>query len=485
MAADLGGNPQPLAVLYAASGFPASTAHALVWPANLAPQTVLLSTNGTTPLLAPGQPYFLTVTNTNAFSVQFAIGVWFDILTLTNCQTLTNAVAGPAGIPSYFQFDVPTNGAPPGVPQDVAFWLGNASSNVTVVLSQHLPLPDLGHFDYFSGQPGSNAEIVMVVDNAMPGLGAGVIGTNSTPWPVETNRWYVGVFNAAQTNVSFNLQACYSTNFPTIITLTNGVPYTATLRSPYVAPPGPPRSAFFMFQITNPVPGVLFELYDVSGNAGLVLQRDGLPTMAPYFGSSFLPGAGAQQIVVRSGQALADLSGLWYLGVYNNELSNNVAFTIRATLPVSGILPSAVPLVLTNQNFGATNMLLSWYSIVGEWYQVNWTDGISITNSFGSILATTPMTTYVVPLQTNGTYTVTDVSVPLTASPTLHIQLWTNDIVRLYWGTNYPGFTLEYTLSVGAPGWIVVNQPVGIEGANYVVYDTIINQPKYYRLIHQ
>jgi hypothetical protein len=122
---------------------------------------------------------------------------------------------------------------------------------------------------------------------------------------------------------------------------------------------------------------------------------------------------------------------------------------------------------------------------VGEWYQVKWTDGISITNSFGSILATTPMTTYIVPLRTNGTYTVTDVSVPLTASPTLYIQLWTNDTVRLYWGTNYPGFTLEYTLSIGAPGWIVVNQPVGIEGANYVVYDTIINQPKYYRLIHQ
>ena len=227
-ATDLAGNPQPMGVLYDTNPFPTTIANALLWPPANPPQTMLLSTNAASnPVLMPGKSYYLTVTNPNPTAVQFAIGVWFDILSLTNCDTLLNAVVGPAGIPTYFQFDVPANGAPPGLPQNVAFWLGNASTNLTVVLSQHLPLPDLGQHDYISQQPGPNAEIVMVVDNNLPSLGPSVIGTNSTPWPIQTNRWYVGVFNVAQTNVGFAVQACYSTNYPAIIPLTNTVPYTA------------------------------------------------------------------------------------------------------------------------------------------------------------------------------------------------------------------------------------------------------------------
>ena len=64
-----------------------------------------------------------------------------------------------------------------------------------MVLSEHLPLPDLDHYDYISQQPCTNDEIVMVV-------------TNSTPFPIQTNRWYVGVFNTTATNVPFAVQAC-------------------------------------------------------------------------------------------------------------------------------------------------------------------------------------------------------------------------------------------------------------------------------------
>ena len=68
------------------------------------------------------------------------------------------------------------------LPAAVAFWLTGANSNLTVVLSEHLPLPDLNHYDYISQQPCTNDEIVMLL-------------TNSTPFPIQTNRWYVGVFN--------------------------------------------------------------------------------------------------------------------------------------------------------------------------------------------------------------------------------------------------------------------------------------------------
>jgi subtilisin-like proprotein convertase family protein len=485
-ATDLQGNPRLMGVLYGTNTFPTTTANALVWPPAPAPQTETISTNAASnPVLMRGAPYFLTVTNPNATAVQFAVGVWFDILTLTNCQTMTNAVVGPAGIPRYFQFDVPTNGAPPGLPQDVAFWLGNATTNVTVVLSQHLPLPNLGQYDYISRQPGPNAEIVMVVDNAVSSLGTYVIGTNSTPWPIETNRWYVGVFNAAQTNIVFAAEACYSTNFPAIVPLANGVPYTATFRNPFVAAPGAPRAAFFSFQITNAVEGVLFELYNMSGNADLVLQRDALPTMAPYYASSFQPGLMPEQIVLRTSAAVPDLRGNWYLGVYNNELKTNVSYTIRATLPSGGMLLSALPTVVTNNAYTSGSILLSWYSIVGEWYTVSFTDGISITNALTNVLATTPVTTWLVPVRTYGSYFVTQVAGPAQTRPALAVQLWTNNNVRISWPTNFQGFTLQYSLSVSPPTWVNLSPPgpVGVEGGDYVVYDAVTTKPRYYRLI--
>src|SRR5262249_22211092 len=145
---------------------------------------------------------------------------------LTNCQPAASSVS-IAGIPRYFQFDVPTNGVPLDIPQAVSFWLTGANSNTTVVLSQSLPLPDLAHFDYISAQPCTNDEIVMVV-------------TNSTPFPLQTNRWYVGVFNTTDGNVPFTVQACYNTNYPQIVPLTDGVPIVAGLASPLVALPGPP-----------------------------------------------------------------------------------------------------------------------------------------------------------------------------------------------------------------------------------------------------
>jgi hypothetical protein len=324
----------------------------------------------------------------------------------------------------------------------------------------------------------------MVVDNAISNLGTYVIGTNSTPWPVETNRWYVGVFNTANTNISFAVEACYSTNFPNIITLTNGVPYAAAFNSQYVAPPGAPRTAFFRFQITNAVDGVLFQLYDLSGNADLVLQRDVPPTMAPYFAGSFQPGTMPEQIVVRASAAVPDLAGNWYLGVYNDELTNDVAYTIRAIVPADGILASALPIVVTNVPYSSGYVLLSWNSIIGEWYTVSWTDNVSITNALANVLATTPVTTWLAPARTNGSYTVTPVPAPTQTGPPLTIKLWTNDTARISWPTNFQGFTLQYSLSLSPPVWVNLAPPatVGVEGSQYVVYDAVTTKPKYYRL---
>jgi len=59
---------------------------------------------------------------------------------------------------------------------------------------------------------------------------------------------------------------------------------------------------------------VCFELYHLSGDADLVLQREVPPGMAPYFDESFRVGRETEQIVVRTSYEVPDLRGKWYLG---------------------------------------------------------------------------------------------------------------------------------------------------------------------------
>src|SRR5439155_19264888 len=286
-------NPAPVTVLFNQANFPGAADLALIGP--LVSGGSLLMTTSSVPPLLIGQPYFLALTNPNPVAVDFSLAVCFDITTLANCQPATNFVVGTAGIPRYFQFDVPTNAVPPGNPPlEATLWLTGANSNLTVVLSEHLPLPDLGHYDYISARPCTNDEILLVV-------------SNSTPFPVQTNRWYVGVFNSAPTKVPFTVQACFSTNYPTLIPLTNGIPYVAGPTNQFLAPPGPPRGFFFEFSITNYADAVLFELYNLPGDADLVLQKDVPPGQAPYFDGSFRTGLTHEHIVVRANLENPDL----------------------------------------------------------------------------------------------------------------------------------------------------------------------------------
>ncbi len=463
--------PLPITVLFNQTNYPGPADQALIGP--LVPSgTNILTTNGV-PALTNGQPYYLAVTNPNPVGVTFALGVWFDIQTLANCQVTTNFV-GPAGIPRYFQFDVPTNGQPADLPaQAVSLWLSRARSNLTLVVSQHLPLPDLNHYDYISQQPCTNDEIVMLV-------------TNSTPFPIQTNRWYIGIFNSTATNVPFAVQACLDTAYPLIIPLTNGIPFTvSSLTSPFAAPPGPPRRLFYDFLVPYSVPGVLFELYNLSGDADLVLQQSVPPTMAPYFDGSFAVGTTPEQIVVRTNGDTPDLRGHWYLGVYNNELSN-VTYTIRAVLPNRDrLLLSAQPQAMRQTPLSAPHgLLLSWNSVAGESYLVQYTASLAtpiVWTNIGFVVATTPLTTFEVLPVPNlpAFYQVVQV---FSDRPMLHIELWSTNQVRLSWSTVYPGYTLQS--EIGLTGtWADAGLPVNLVGNEYVAFDTIGPEPKYYRLI--
>ena len=466
--------PLPVTVLFNPTNYPTPADLPLVGPL-VSLGTNTLATNSIPPLQI-GQPYYLALTNPNPVGVTFALGVWFDITTLSNCQILVSNVIGVAGIPRYYQFDVPTNGVIG--PQSISFLLSDAPCNVKAVLSDHLPLPDLNHFDYISQQPCTNDQVLMLV-------------TNTTPFPIETNRWYLGVFNTGPTNVSFKVEACSAPLYPVIIPLTNGIPFVVSAtNSPFAAPPGPPQLFYFDLIITNAVPGVLFELYKLSGDADLVLQQAVPPTMAPYFDTSFFTGTTPEQIVVRTSPGLpassyvADLRGHWYLGIYNNE-PFNVAYTIRATLPNSaGILPSGQPLkfALTALN-PPHGLLLSWNSVVGERYFVQYSPSIAapITwSNLGFITATTPLTTFeVLPVPSGPAfYRIVQV---FSAQPKLTIQLWPGNQVRLSWSTAYPGYTLQSMLGLFGV-WANAGLPVTVVGSEYVAFDNIGPGPTYYRL---
>src|SRR5262249_2967523 len=127
-------NPLPAGVLWDLNNpAPSSTANAIVWPPAASGAKILATNSSTLPNFIPGQPYYLTVTNPNPVAITFAYAVWFDITSLTNCQPLSNFV-WQAGIPRYFQFDVPantTNATPPGAPQEVSFLLTGVQNNFT------------------------------------------------------------------------------------------------------------------------------------------------------------------------------------------------------------------------------------------------------------------------------------------------------------------------------------------------------------------
>jgi hypothetical protein len=242
---------------------------------------------------------------------------------------------------------------------------------------------------------------------------------------------------------------------------------------------------FFEFRIPNSRAGVLFELYNLSGDADLVLQRHRPPTMAPYFDGSFFTGGAPEQIVVRTNSELSDLSGHWYLGVYNNELSN-VAYTVRAVLPdARGLLVSAQPhwqsLTPLNPPHG---LLISWNSVEGENYIVQYTASIAapvVWTSVGFVTATTPLTTFEVLPVPSGTAIYRVVQV-FSARPILTIQLWPGNQVRLSWSTAYSGYTLQSKLGLFGV-WADAGLPVTVVGDEYVAFDTIGPVPKYYRLI--
>jgi hypothetical protein len=325
--------------------------------------TALLATNGPAPLLQPGTRYYLGVQNTGVAPVSFSIEVDFDITTLTNAIPLTNTLAA-AFLPRYYQYDVSTNAIA------AAFEILNPNGNVDLLARKGAPLPDDVNFDYVSAAPGSSDEAIVVI-------------TNSVPVPLTPGRWYLGVFNRDVNPVTYTIRAT-ETGPPTIITLTNGVPFDFSVGRSVL------QTNFFRFVVDQTNAAALFELYRLSGNADLTLQRGSLPFAPPYFDGSFRPGTNTEQIVVRTNLIGTNINAEWFLGVPNQDVGT-VTYTIRAVVSTNGMLTSGIPITegLTLPPAGSTNgPTLTWPAVAGESYEiwistdlVNWTLLTTLTNA--------------------------------------------------------------------------------------------------------
>jgi subtilisin-like proprotein convertase family protein len=330
----------------------------------------------TVPPLPPGQ-YYLGVQNNGAVPVTFSVEVDFDITTLSNGLALSNNVLAATTVPRYFQYDVSSNATA------VAFELLNPTGELDLVASRGLPLPDEGNFAYATGVTAADATIL--------------VASNSQPVALAPGRWYLGVFNHDTAAVSYTIEAL-ELGAPTIIALTNDVPYSTNF-SPEQA-----LTTFFELAISNNPTAALFELYQLNGNVALALELNSYPYAPPYFLESANAGTNGQQLVIRSNQLAMNLNGNWYLAV-PNETGSNVSFTIHAVEATNGLLISAVPIsvVAVVPGLGSgTGPTLTWPSVSGEQYEIDYSADLVHWTMLGAVTAGGPQAAFTDPTPITG-----------------------------------------------------------------------------------
>jgi subtilisin-like proprotein convertase family protein len=322
---------------------------------------LILNTNDP-PQLRPGQRYYLGVANANPTETNtFRISATFDQTDsfLINVTELTNGIPFNASIPrtnalDYYQFTVSSNAT------EVRFELFPDDGNVDLVVRQALPVRDPlpttspGRYDYISRNPGIEPELIAVT-------------TVSEPAPLEPGRWYLGVVNVDTNTVSYTVQVTeFTDSLTNVITLQNGVPVDFTI------PAGATVTNYFVFSITDPAePAVLFEVYNLTGDATLLTDLNQVPTPLDFFADATGAPAQAAQIVLRTNIGPPELTGDWFLRVVpENDI--DLSFTIRAVLSADGMLISDAPFQfsLVPIQPPGSGFELTWNTVPGERYRV-------------------------------------------------------------------------------------------------------------------
>ena len=289
----------------------------------------------------PGQTYYIGLQNPGTRAASAVFEVSYNITALTNDVPYNDSLTNDNGSVRYFSFDVTSTNA-----YEATFQLLNMNGNCDLVVSKAPLLPTLTDSQYGSFNAGRANENIYVL-------------TNSSPVPLTTGTWYLGVYNRDPNTVNYTVLAheldlgtSASTNI-TLIQLTNGVPFS------YTAGPGAALTNFFSLGVTNLpvlfngipvidgsgvpetnfVGSIHFQLYNLTGNGDLTVQSNAPPFAPPFFQSSQQPGTLPEYIQIETNSVLTNLAATWYLGV-PNETTNLIYYTILAVIDTNSAFPT-------------------------------------------------------------------------------------------------------------------------------------------------
>jgi hypothetical protein len=389
-----------------------------------------LNTNGTPPLV-PGAKYYLGVQNLGPAAVTAAVQVDFDVTPLTNGIPFYATAAG-SPLPHYFAYDVSSNGTA------VSFQLLSLDGNLELV-ARNTPFPTLAAYDYHSVYPGTNDENILIF-------------ADSTPVPLAPGRWYLGVFNAAPTNVTGKILATEYTNaFPQIITLANGDPHSHYNSGPADA------ADYFCYTVTANALRAQFEIRSPTADLTLVARKGlPLPDLTNYACRSANPGPNDELITLFDFSAPVPLTpGDWFIAAVNVS-GEPASYTIVATeFPAYG-----TNIVITSSQVLTNSFCLTWASMPGIHYFVQGKTEVNQTNwttVSPTIIATDVLTTNCIPLpSSNHFFRVCEGLVVTPYVPPVNITSITSDTsgVLLHWlAPSNSQFQVEWTLSLAPPAW--------------------------------
>ncbi|MCW5555650.1 MAG: S8 family serine peptidase [Verrucomicrobiae bacterium] len=304
------------------------------------------------PPLVPGQRYYLGVSNGGPATVTYALMVEFDLTQLFDGVPVSSTVA-VGTLPRYFYYDVSSNATA------VSYQLLNLSGNADLVARQGAPPPTLTAFDYGSFNAGTNDEEIIVF-------------TDSTPVALRPGHWYLGVYNTDLVPADYTILAIEYTNvFPTIVTLTNAIPYGGVN-------PGPANAMdYYRYRVSTNAVRAQFEINNASGDMTL-LARKGLPLpdLATFDYQSTNAFPNDELIVVFDTSAPVPLSsGEWFLAAVNLT-GVPVTYSITATeWPATGR-----PFAITNAFVAGNGFCFTWTSLPGVHYYVQGLTNLNSTN---------------------------------------------------------------------------------------------------------
>ena len=422
---------------------------------------------GGTPPLVPGQRYYVGVFNPGAVPVTFTYQVDFDIVTLTNSVPYTDVLPF-GGTPRYFAYNVTTNASA------VEYSLFNLSGNLNLV-ARRGALPTFFNNDFYSYNTGTNDESILVF-------------TNGAPIALQPGRWFLGVYNAATTPVTFSIMASEFTGaFPQIIELTNGIPYVNT----NAALPG--TSQFYHYRVTTNANRAQFEIFGATGDYTLVASK-GLPLPGLALGTfdyrSANSGTNDELIVIITNSVPVNLtSGDWFLSAVKIS-GGSASYSIMATEWPQ----TARPVQITSSGVNGTDYCLTWTSVPGAHYFVQGFNGTNWVTLSPTITAFDYATSWCTPLPT-APYVFFRVieGVVIAPSPPLPTIITgftvTPGLVTIKWFGPLDGnFQVQWTPTLNPANWLPAGPVVNNGDATFTYTDNgAFTAPfggsRYYRVI--